>query len=82
MLGQPLSSLFTAWWRQSQDFTEMAPLAASQEAPVTYSGKCRAGKSYAGVQSAVRHLRCSEPLYQQVAQPRHSTFGFPWSVEI
>ena len=45
MPGQPLSSLFTAWWKQSQDFTEMAPLAASHEAPVTYSGKRRAGKS-------------------------------------
>lgn len=31
MLGQPLSSLFTARWKHSQDFTETVPLAAIWE---------------------------------------------------
>lgn len=31
MLGQPLSSLFTAWWKHSQDFTETVPSAAIWE---------------------------------------------------
>lgn len=34
-LGQPLSSLFTTWWKNSQYFTEMAPSVASLEAPIT-----------------------------------------------
>lgn len=44
-------SLFTTWWKNSQYFTEMAPLVASLEAPITtlgyagletlhWSGKC------------------------------------------
>lgn len=31
MLGQPLSSLFTAWWKLGQDFTETVPFAAIWE---------------------------------------------------
>lgn len=38
MPGQSLSSLFTTWWKNGQDFLEMVPLAASMEAPVTSLG--------------------------------------------
>lgn len=77
MLGQARSSLFTTWWKQSQDFTEMAPLAARLEAPGTDSGRLSAG-----VESAMRHLRCSEVLYQEASQLLDSTSGFPWSMEM
>lgn len=39
MLAQPLSPSFTARWKRSQDLTELEPLAASLDAPVTYSGE-------------------------------------------
>lgn len=38
MPGQPLSSLFTTWWENSQYFTEMVPLVASPQAPVATLG--------------------------------------------
>lgn len=57
ILGEPLSSLFTVLRKQSQDFSERAPLAASLEALVTNAGKSWAGKSDKGVQSTVRHLK-------------------------
>lgn len=79
--GQPLSSVFTTWWKNSPDFTEMAPLAASLEAPVTFSWKCWVGKSDSGVESATRHLICPESPYQEVFLLRSSTSGFPQSAD-
>lgn len=38
MPGQPLSSLFTTWWKNSQDFSDTVPLAASMEALVPSLG--------------------------------------------
>lgn len=56
-------------------------LSCNLGAPVTCSWKRWAGKSYTGVESAIRHLRCSESLYQEIFQLCYSTSGFPWSAD-
>lgn len=81
MLGQPLFSLFTTWWKNSQYFTEMVPSDASLKAPVTYSWICWARQPYPGVESAIRYLRCSELLYQEVFQLCDLTSSIPWSAD-
>lgn len=45
------------------------------------SWTCRARKPYTGVESAIRHLRCSGLLYPEVFQLCYSTSGIPWSAD-